>query len=409
VVYLLKLDKIIKYFKKNFRIIVIFVAVFSLVYIFLLGFVRILLINKLKALTHKQVNISSVILKPPLTLDINGLTIQGVGKVERVSLSPSILYLFIGRVAFNKVELVKPEFTYERFNLEVSASNPEIKIEATQNFNLKPKEPIKIMPLLFKHVVVRTGKLIFVDHIADPRQIRVVIRNLNLDLKNFCTYPSKAVMRFNLSGDIPWQPGIADGKIAFKGWVDLYQKSTQADLNVENIDGISLYPYYATWVDLEKARIEKAKLNFKSAIKGVDNNVEAVCRLELTDIVRKPRPPEEPQEKAERITDAVLDMFKSMNQGKVILDFTLHTKMDRPEFGFGNIKSALEGKLRDARKGSGFKLSNALALPGKAIEGGVKGGLDLSRAVFDGIIAVGNGVKNLLENAHKETPAEVSK
>ena len=126
--------------------------------------------------------------------------------------------------------------------------------------------------------------------------------------------------------------------------------------------------------------------------------------------MRKPRPPEEPQEKAERITDAVLDMFKSMNQGKVILDFTLHTKMDRPEFGFGNIKSALEGKLRDARKGSGFKLENALAFPGKAIEGGVKGGMDLSRAVFDGVFAVGNEIKNILEGAfRKDEPAEISK
>ena len=112
-----------------------------------------------------------------------------------------------------------------------------------------------------------------------------------------------------------------------------------ASLKIENIDAIAFYPYYSTWVDLEKARIEKAKLNFSSKIRGKDNDISAQCHLELTDIVRKVRPPEEAQQKAERLTDAVLDMFKAMNQGKVVLDFTLHTKMDHPQFGFENIKS----------------------------------------------------------------------
>jgi hypothetical protein len=349
-------------------------------------------------------------LKPLFTLEASGLSIEGIGKVERISISPSLLYLLIGRLAFNKVVLIRPEITYERLVVQAKGTGPDTKIEVAQGPGADQMASGRIMPLLFKRLIVRSGKLNFVDHIAQPREIRVTIKDIDIDLSNFCTYPTKAVMRFSLDGDIPWQQGVPDGRVTFKGWIDLYKRNMQADLAIENIDGIALYPYYATWVDLEKARIEKAKLNFKSNIKGIDNDITAACRLELTDIVRKPRPPEEPQEKAERLTDAVLDMFKSLNQGKVILDFTLHTKMDRPEFGFGNVKSAFEGKLRDARRGSGFKLEQALAMPGKAIESGVRGGLNLSRAVFDGVLAVGIEIKDALEGAlRKETPAPAGK
>jgi len=399
-----------KDWKKIFKITVIIVVTFSLVYVLALVFARMFLVNKLKALTNKKVSITSLMLRPPFMLEARGLSVEGVGRAERISVSPSILYLIIGRIAFNRIEVIRPEVTYERLAVQVTGSGPETKIENAQASDTAQPASGGFPPLVFKRVIVRSGKLNFVDHTAEPRQIRVTIKDIDLDLSNFYTYPSKAVTRFNLNGNIPWQPGNPDGKVAFKGWVDFYKKNMQAELSVENIDGIALYPYYATWVDLEKARIEKAKLNFKSNIKGVNNDVDAVCRLELTDIVRKPRPPEETQEKAERITDAVLDMFKSMNQGKVMLDFTLHTKMDRPEFGFGNIKSAFEGKLRDARKGGGFKLENALALPGKAIEGGVRGGMNLSRAVFDGVFAVGNEIKNILEGAlRKDTPEDTNK
>ena len=158
-------------------------------------------------------------------------------------------------------------------------------------------------------------------------------------------------------------------------------------------------------MDLEKARIEKAKLNFSSKIQGTNNDVSAQCHLELADIVRKVRPPEEPQQKAEMITDAVLDMFKSMDQGRVVLDFTLHTKMDHPQFGFDNIKSAFEGKLMQARASAGLRTQDLLLFPGKMLQSGIKSGTELSKAVIDGVFALGSGLKKVFEDAmNKQTP-----
>jgi hypothetical protein len=155
-------------------------------------------------------------------------------------------------------------------------------------------------------------------------------------------------------------------------------------------------------VDLEKARIESAKLNFSSNIHGIDNKVTAECHLELTDIVRKPRPPEENQEKAEKLADTVLDAFRAMNQGKIVLDFTIRTKMDRPEFGFGSIKMAVEDKLARARNGSGVTPQNVMMLPGKLLEGATKGATEFSKSVIDGTFAIGQGIKKSVEETFKK-------
>jgi len=181
----------------------------------------------------------------------------------------------------------------------------------------------------------------------------------------------------------------------------------QATLKVEDIDGIYLYPYYSAWVDLEKARIEKAKLNFFSNIQGLNNDVIAQCRLELTDIVRRPRPPDEPQEKAARLTDAVLDKFRSLDEGKIVLEFPIKTKMDKPEFGFGEIKMAFEKKLAESTsKDRGIKPQEVLTFPAKLVEGTFKGATQLTTALIGGVISAGKEIEKAFEAAFRKEKIE---
>ena len=55
--------------------------------------------------------------------------------------------------------------------------------------------------------------------------------------------------------------------------------------------------------------------------------------------------PTRAEEKAAKITDEVLDMFKSVDQGKIVLDFTLKTKMDSRQFGLGDVINGLEDNI----------------------------------------------------------------
>ena len=173
----------------------------------------------------------------------------------------------------------------------------------------------------------------------------------------------------------------------------------QATVKISDIDGVYLYPYYSTWVDLEKTRIESAKLNLTSNLKGTDNNLAAECHLELTDIVFKQRQEEEGLGKVEKIAEAVLGIFKALNQGKVIVNFTIKTRMTNPEFNFGYIKTAFEDKLREGMKYSQVNYADILKIPAKSVG---RTATDLSRALIDGTFSIAKGLKDAFAVAFKK-------
>jgi hypothetical protein len=76
--------------------------------------------------------------------------------------------------------------------------------------------------------------------------------------------------------------------------------------------------------------------------------------------------------------------------------------MDRPEFGFGNIRMAVEDKITQGSKGNKFGVTSVLLFPAKLLEGTVKGTTDISKAVIDGAFAVGNELKKAVEDSFKK-------
>ncbi len=398
-----------KNWKNIFTVIAVSISILTCVYAFLLFSGRFILAAKLQTLLGRKVNIGQLILKPPLNLEIKDLDIASLAQVDYVYISPSIPYLLTGKLALNKVRIIRPRITCERVLPPKQAATDSSPVTNEPKLD-PPKEAAPLaakssLQLVIKSLKIRSGEIYFIDHITDLQSVTVILKDINFNLRNLYTYPVDVVTDFQLNGRLPWQSGEPDGKIYLEGWLNSYTKDMLASLKIEHIDAIAFYPYYSTWVDLEKARIEQAKLNFSSKIQGKNNDISAQCHLELADIVRKVRAPEEPQQKAEMLTDAVLDMFKAMDQGKVVLDFTLHTKMDRPQFGFENIKSAFEGKLMQARTSAGLRTQDLLLFPGKMLQSGFKSGADLSKAVIDGVFALGNGLKKVFEDAiNKQTP-----
>jgi len=400
---------------KNWKNIFIGIAVtvisLNCIYAFFIIKAKFILANKLESAFGRKVSIGELKLKPPLNLELMDLDVEGLVNIGYIYISPSIPNLLAGKLALNKVRIVRPKISCER-KLPSASVATDSAVVLNKPEAEKPKEETPVVAknslrLVIKSFKIRSGELYFLDHTADSRNVIVMVKNIDLNLTNLYTYPVDVVVDFNLTGRLPWKSGEPDGKIFLEGWVNPYKKNMLANLNIEGIDAIAFYPYYSTWVNLEKARIDKAKLNFRSKIKGENNDIAAQCHLELANIVRKARPPEEPQQKAERLTDAVLDMFKAMNQGQVVLDFTLHTKMDRPQFGFENIKSAFEGKLMQARTNSGLRPQDMLLWPGKMLQGGIKSGSDLTKAAVDGLFALGNGLKKFFEDAmNKQTSQE---
>lgn len=400
-----------KDWKKIFNIIAIVVVIFSLVYIIILLAAKTIIANKIQKATGLKTTISRLLILPPFNIEARGFEIAGLIKAERVYLAPSIGNLLFGKLAFNKIVIGSPEVTYQRNPPVEPVKDGRAPVVESQSVPpvVSDIPQSKILPVIIKNLKVYSGRFNFIDTTAASGKISVIIKDINFYITNLSNSGTKGVSNFDLNGNLSWNTGEPDGKILLQGWVDFYKKDILAALKIENIDAIVFYPYYSTWVDLGKARIDKAKLSFNCNIKGQNNDVAADCHLELIDIVRKVRLLEEPQQKAERLTDAVLDMFKSMNKGKVVLDFVLHTKMDRPEFGFANIKSAFEGKLMQARSSAGLRPQDVLSWPGRWLQSGIKSGRDLSNAFIDGIFDLGNGIKKLFEDKiDNSTPAQAN-
>ncbi|PIQ91254.1 MAG: hypothetical protein COV71_00475 [Candidatus Omnitrophica bacterium CG11_big_fil_rev_8_21_14_0_20_41_12] len=404
-----------KNWKKIFTIIAIVVILFSLAYIFFIVEAKNIIIRNIEQLTGHKTTIGKLDIRPPLNLEIRNLEIKGVLKAGYIYISPSIPNLLFGKIALNKVKIVSPLLTYQRIPMPVAvADNSSVdvgrgQIVATAPITVAVTPTVgqnKVFPVTIKSLKIYSGWLNFIDSTATSGTIKFTIKDIFFYATNLHTVSTDVLTNFDLKGNISWHTGESDGKLSAQGWINSYKKDMLATLKVENIDAIVFYPYYSTWVDLGAARIEKAKLNFSSNIKGTNNDIDAACHLELADIVRKVRTPEESQKKAERLTDVVLDMFKSMNQGKVVLDFTLHTKMDQPIFGFGDIKSAFEGKLMQGRAKAGLRPQDVLLWPSKLLQSGIKSGVDVSHAVTDGVVALGNGLKDFFEEMiNKPDPA----
>lgn len=383
------------------------VLLFSVVYFLFVFYGKGITAGALENITHKKVSIGSFGITPPLNIHIRNINIDGLGKADAVFISPSITGFFLGRFTLNDLNLVRPEVTYEHVAPQTAAPVVSGGVASSDNSSkavssaAAPNLQVISLPLILKHLVIKDGRVNFFDRAIGDEGIRLAVKDINLDLTNLYLIRRPAVMRFDLKSKIPWQQGQEEGTLEAEGWLDLFKKNMQANVDINGIDGVYLYPYYSQWVDLEKTHIEKARLNFRSNIHGANNDITADCHLELADIVFKQRASEESQDKAERIASTVLDVFRAMSQGKIVLDFTIRTKMDRPEFGMKNIKMAVEDKLTRGRRPSNM-LVNVLLLPTNLLQGTVKGATDLTKAVVDGTFGVGKELKKAVEDTFKK-------
>jgi len=392
--------------------IVIFAVIFAATYAFLILQGKAIITGQLESLLHRKVSINYAGLTLPFNLEIRNLDIPGLVKVGHAFISPSIPGLLSGKIILNDLKLINPQLVYERIpektqdkakaegvsaNVNAMAVTPNPQLKS----GLQPKSAPKknqYLRLIIKRLSIKDGRIDFTDRTLPGEGIKITAKNINFHLTNLYIYPRSAVTNFELTGRIPWLEGQEEGKFQAKGWVNLFKKDMQATLKVSDIDGVYLYPYYSVWVDLEKTRIESAKLSLSSKIKSENNNLAAECHLELTDIVFKQRPEEE-MSKADKIAQTVLGIFKALNQGKVVFNFTIKTKMTSPEFNFGYIKTAFEDSLKEGIKYSQVNYADIFKAPVKRVG---RTATDLSKALYNGTFGLAKLVKDTVGCAFKK-------
>ena len=318
-------------------------ALFTAAYIFLVVKGKVFVAKQLESLTGRKVVIENLAINYPLNIDIKGLDVEGLAKVEALHVSANIFGFLVGYPVLNNVSLTKPEFTYRRVIPKVIDVDTALNIGPSLG-KIKQKYHFRLVVL---KLTVKDGTFTFIDDAVGNEGMKISMDNIELKLTNFHYFvPHSEISNFDLSARIPWSSDKEEGRVAFKGWMNLRKKDIKARLNISGIDGVYLFPYYEAWfggLNLKKSGIEKAKLNFAGDIFGKNNEVTIDGRLELTDIRRKASA-EEDKGKAEL---RAADFFLAFNEGKIVVNFRTKTKMDKPEFKLIDIKMAFEEKAKN--------------------------------------------------------------
>jgi uncharacterized protein involved in outer membrane biogenesis len=390
--------------------VVVFVIVFAATFVFLLLQGKEIITKQLENALHRKVSIAYVGLTLPFNLEMRNVDIPGLVKLDYTSVSPSIPGLLGGNIVLNDLHLRNPQFILERTkgNAEMPVAPVDVNMQpAVSNQQVTPgiesktnSAKDKYLRLVIKNLDIRNGRIDFTDHALSGEGIKITLKDINLHLTNLYVYPRSEVANFELSAAIPWSEGQKEGSIEAKGWVNLFKKDMHATVNIADIDGVYLYPYYATWVNLEKNHVQSAKLNLNSNVTSTDNKLSAECHLELTDIVFKQKSEEE-MSKNEKIASMVMGIFKALNKGKVVVNFTIKTRMTSPEFNFGYIKAAFDDQLK---AGIEYARANNMIIDVPTIIAGrtKRTAIDLSKALYNGTFGLARVFKDTIELAFKE-------
>ncbi|MCU0666979.1 MAG: DUF748 domain-containing protein [Candidatus Omnitrophica bacterium] len=326
-----------------FGIIVALAFFFTVGHFFLVFKGKSIVEKQIENILHKKVTIERFDIKPLFMIEMNNVAIKDFGQIDNISISPNMFGFLLGRASFDSIRIINPHLEFKKDKLQEQVEGAPA--EAQKAAQEAPAQAnIPQMPLAVKSLVIKNGVIDYADKTIGDNGLTVTVKNLNFSLGNLKIPPDSGNLKFDLTARIPWHKDQEEGVIESSGWLNLQKKNMQAKIKITGIDAVYLYPYYASWINinLEKARIKKAKLNFTSDITGKDNDMVAKCHLELVDIQRENLPEGKDESKAEKIAKVVFGLFSAMNE-KIVADFTIPTKMDRPEFKVKDIRMGLGG------------------------------------------------------------------
>lgn len=377
---------------------------------------RELLTKKLRSVFQGEVTIGRVTTRFPLQLIVKDVEVKNWFKVRKAVTSNGTLDILVGNFVINDLRLEGAEFNLEkrkRPSKPVSGNNVPEQGTKTMPVNLDAlvgtsEQFFLPQHIIFKRLIISDGSFTYADYTKEETPVKFAIKNLNVSLENFqWPFFPENVVSFKITGRVPWENLKEEGNLLLEGWINFYKKDMRANLEAKAIDGIFLYPYYSSWINIDKERLEKATLNFTSNITSLNNDVNAACHLELTQIVFKPRDEQEKEPRAEKVTNIILGIFKAMDQGKVVLNFNLKTKLDSPEFGLGVIQEALNDKVYQFRQKQDSGTVQVIKFPGKIVEGTLASATDLTKSLIKGTLNIGKEFRKAMKISFSKENASV--
>ncbi len=367
------------------KILISLVAIIGLAYLIVFILVaakgKALVIEQLESALGKEVSIGHLGLKLPAGLLINDLSIKDLAQVEKIHAVFSLSRALRGKLFVKEVSIVSPVITVKRVPSQGKAAKPSISKESEE----EEKEEEEEVKAVIRHIGLRDGVVNFIDPGAGKDGVSITVEDITVEVNNlvFIEKPNKA--DFKITAIVPSTDNAQAGAIKLSGWVDYYKKDIQAKLDVEGIDALALSAYYSFWVDPQDRGIEQADFNFRSDISGENNKILAKCKLELANIKFKSTTTQESSNGIENIAAALLGAAGAYQKDAMALEFTIATKLDKPEFKLKNISVGMNDLLSFGVKAGKGK-----------IEGATEQTIEAATTVIDEVLSVGKDLPQKL-------------
>ena len=338
-------------------IIVILAGVAACSYLALNG--RALLLSEIEKNLGVKAQIYSLRVSFPPALIVDGFAIQDSIKIGRLIVSPSLFAMLRGDIVLNTLVIEKPVLQVTRNSddnfifcngiFNKSAAPQKISDEVTQVPADTKKKIKKERKFYVSRLKIKDAIIDFTDNgIAEAEPFKMRFANIDLDVFHPILF-NLFRMQFKGQGDMLSVANDKIGKLAVSGWADISAKDMDADVTLSGARLAYLKPYYKKFL---KKDLSSGDMDVKALLKSKNNDMTADCHLELNNIAFKEQEATASTEGTAEPVDFTLLAVNSLlsSEGKVVFDFSIRTKMDRPRFEKIKIKgsflqSAIQGAM----------------------------------------------------------------
>lgn len=340
--------------KKLFKVLLLFVVIFiifiSLVSLYILVNGRTIILAELEKNFGVKAEISSFYISFPISIVAEGFVVQDSVRIDRIVIVPSLLGFLKGDIVLNSCLLDRPYFKIIRqadgvFDSGGVFSKSIKKEEGLLSVSdaLSRKDFTNVAPALqkqeranrkrnfyLKRLKIKNAIVDFVDKtVGFGKDFRLRLDEFNVDVSQ-TSFLSLSQMRLSAHGYLKSEQGVAIGGVELSGWLDYVARDMDVKLRLKDAQLAYFEPYYTKFF---KKELKSGNMLLSADLKSNHNDLKADCRVELDNVVFRSNG-DLTDKSSLGVADFAVLAFDSIlsEQGKVIFDFSVQTKMDQPKF-----------------------------------------------------------------------------
>ncbi|MDD2927663.1 MAG: DUF748 domain-containing protein [Candidatus Omnitrophica bacterium] len=325
-----KINKIMLWF------LIIFFSIFILVNIAVSLFAKPILVQQLEKNLKLHTSLGSISVGLPFSINLNNLEIGDLFRADQISVTPNIFGFFAGKIILSNMTLVNPVIKLEQAN-DGSLSLP--RSESKDKPGQKQKQKQKAAPIYLTSLIIKNGKLTFIDRKIDPTGYKIILGKINANISKVMLPPSSLKTNFNVALDFLNPDAQKLGGLNFSGWIDFGLKDMDGALSVKDLDLTYFSPYYGNFISSKK--LLSARINISAFFKSKNNALDIATNFRLSDLTYAPQEEQPEGELPEfSLAQNALDLFTDKH-GNLILDFNISTKLDNPNITIGELEKVI--------------------------------------------------------------------